>query len=58
MIAVNQLTKKFGKHLVLDNITEHIRAGEKVAIIGPSGSDGERRSTGRSDAPVKNRKPG
>ena len=38
MIAVNQLTKKFGKHLVLDNITEHIRAGEKVAIIGPSGS--------------------
>ncbi len=38
MIAVNQLTKKFGKHLVLDNITAHIRAGEKVAIIGPSGS--------------------
>jgi ABC-type polar amino acid transport system ATPase subunit len=38
VIAVNQLTKKFGKHLVLDNITEHIRAGEKVAIIGPSGS--------------------
>lgn len=38
MIAVNNLTKKFGKHLVLDNITEHIEVGEKVAIIGPSGS--------------------
>lgn len=38
MIAVKNLTKKFGKHLVLDNITEHIEAGEKIAIIGPSGS--------------------
>ncbi len=38
MIAVKNLTKKFGDHLVLDNITEHIGAGEKVAIIGPSGS--------------------
>ncbi len=38
MIAVKNLTKKFGDHLVLDNITEHIEAGEKVAIIGPSGS--------------------
>lgn len=38
MIAVNKLTKKFGNHLVLDNITEHIQAGEKVAVIGPSGS--------------------
>lgn len=38
MIAVNHLTKKFGKHLVLDDITEHIETGEKVVIIGPSGS--------------------
>ncbi len=38
MIAVNKLTKKFGNQLVLNNITEHIKAGEKVAIIGPSGS--------------------
>lgn len=38
MIDVKNLTKRFGKHLVLDNITEHISAGEKIAIIGPSGS--------------------
>lgn len=38
MIAVKHLTKKFGGHLVLDDITENIKAGEKIAIIGPSGS--------------------
>lgn len=38
MIVVNHLTKKFGKHLVLDDISEHIGVGEKVVIIGPSGS--------------------
>ena len=38
MIVVNKLTKKFGKQLVLNNISEHIGAGEKIAIIGPSGS--------------------
>ncbi len=38
MIVVNHLTKKFGNHLVLDDISEHIGAGEKVVIIGPSGS--------------------
>lgn len=38
MIVVNQLTKKFGNHLVLDDISEHIGVGEKVVIIGPSGS--------------------
>ena len=38
MIDVNQLSKSFGDHLVLDNISEHINPGEKVVIIGPSGS--------------------
>ena len=38
MIRVEQLTKKFGEHLVLNNITTSIRQGEVVAIIGPSGS--------------------
>ena len=38
MIAVNHLTKAFGKHVVLEVITERIEDGEKVVIIGPSGS--------------------
>ena len=38
MIDVKNLSKSFGGHLVLDNISEHIRAGEKVVVIGPSGS--------------------
>ena len=38
MINVNHLVKKFGDQLVLDDISEHVSAGEKVVIIGPSGS--------------------
>ena len=38
MIDVKNLSKSFGKHLVLDDISEHIYPGEKVVIIGPSGS--------------------
>ena len=38
MIDVKNLSKSYGKHLVLDNISEHIHPGEKVVIIGPSGS--------------------
>ncbi|MCI8304796.1 MAG: amino acid ABC transporter ATP-binding protein [Lawsonibacter sp.] len=38
MIDVKNLSKAFGKHLVLDNISEHISPGEKVVVIGPSGS--------------------
>ena len=38
MIDVKNLSKSFGDHLVLDNISEHIREGEKVVIIGPFGS--------------------
>jgi len=38
VISVNNLTKCFGNHVVLNGITEHILPGEKVVIIGPSGS--------------------
>ena len=38
MITVKHLSKSFGDHLVLNDISEHIRPGEKVVIIGPSGS--------------------
>ena len=38
MIDVKGLTKTYGDHQVLKGINEHIHKGEKVAIIGPSGS--------------------
>ena len=38
MIDVKNLSKSFGDHLVLDNISEHINPGEKVVVIGPCGS--------------------
>ena len=38
MIAVEHLTKRFGRNLVLDDISETIEQGEKVVVIGPSGS--------------------
>lgn len=38
MIDVRNLSKSFGKNLVLDGLNETIEAGEKVVIIGPSGS--------------------
>ncbi|MCD6008972.1 phosphonate ABC transporter ATP-binding protein [Halomonas sp. IOP_31] len=37
-IAVNQLSKTFGHHPVLQDIGFEIRQGERVALIGPSGS--------------------
>ena len=38
MIVTKDLQKAFGDNLVLKGINEHIKQGEKVAIIGPSGS--------------------
>lgn len=38
MIDVKHLSKSFGDHLVLDDISERIHPQEKVVIIGPSGS--------------------
>ena len=38
MIDVKHLSKSFGDHLVLDDISGHVSPGENVVIIGPSGS--------------------
>lgn len=38
MIYVNDLKKSFGELNVLNGITEHIKPGEVVVVIGPSGS--------------------
>ena len=38
MIDVKHLSKSFGDHIVLDDISEHVSPGENVVIIGPSGS--------------------
>ena len=38
MIDVKNLSKSFGDHLVLDDISNHISPQEKVVVIGPSGS--------------------
>ncbi len=38
MIKVNNLHKKFGELEVLKGVSEHIKKGEIVSIIGPSGS--------------------
>ncbi len=38
MIDVKHLSKSFGDHLVLDDISENVSPGENVVVIGPSGS--------------------
>ncbi|MDU1313551.1 amino acid ABC transporter ATP-binding protein [Clostridium septicum] len=38
MIRVNDLHKSFGKNEVLKGVSEHIKKGEVVVVIGPSGS--------------------
>jgi polar amino acid transport system ATP-binding protein len=38
VIDIKNLSKSFGDHLVLNDISEHIRPGEKIVILGPSGS--------------------
>jgi ABC-type polar amino acid transport system ATPase subunit len=37
-VEFRHVSKRFGKNLVLDNISNRIAKGEKVVIIGPSGS--------------------
>ena len=38
MIKVTGLKKSFGELEVLKGINQHVKKGEKVAVIGPSGS--------------------
>lgn len=36
-VEVKNLTKKFGDLLVLDDMSFHIRKGEFVCVVGPTG---------------------
>lgn len=38
MLKISNLTKRFGRHLVLDNIALEVEDSEFVALLGPSGS--------------------
>ena len=38
MIRIEELTKVFGNHTVLNAVGAHVERGERVAVIGPSGS--------------------
>ncbi len=37
MLRIDNLTKKFGNNVIIDGISESIKKGEKIVIIGPSG---------------------
>lgn len=38
MIEVNNLTKKFGEVIAVDNISFEVKAGERFALLGPNGA--------------------
>jgi ABC-2 type transport system ATP-binding protein len=38
MIKIKNLTKKFGKTLVLDNINLEVKKSDRIALIGPNGA--------------------
>lgn len=38
MIEVRNLVKRYGNNVILNDITENVKKGEKIVIIGPSGA--------------------
>lgn len=38
VLSVHGLTRRFGDHVVLDDISFEVRAGEAVGVVGPNGS--------------------
>lgn len=38
LISVKNVTKKYPKTVALDNVSNDIKKGEVVVVIGPSGS--------------------
>lgn len=38
LIAVDQLTKSFKKTMVIENLSHHFKAGERIALVGQNGA--------------------
>lgn len=38
MIKINSLTKRFGEHLVVDNLSFEVKPGEVLGFLGPNGA--------------------
>ena len=41
IVSIQNLKKAFGDHVVLDGINLNVMPGEKVVVLGPSGSGQE-----------------
>src|SRR5690554_8189047 len=38
MIKINSLTKRFGEHVAVDNLSFEVRPGEVLGFLGPNGA--------------------